>query len=109
MTVEYRKAVVLAVQHGQTLPRIAQSYPASLVCWSTVAQAGPVVYHADLQHGSPSTPLDANRSSLLARRNRVLEGILQQRLQQQARNQGIQSRTVHRILQPQAIAEAQAL
>src|SRR5262245_16196414 len=81
----------------------------TLTGWNALAQAGTIVDHADLEHSGASAALDADRSALLAGRDRVLERVLDERLQQQARHQRIERRAINRVLEPQALAEAQAL
>ena len=82
MAVEYGKSMVFAIQHRQTLAGISETYASPLVRWGAIAQSRSVIDYAHFEHRTAYPTFDANGASLLARRHRVLQGILQQRLQQ---------------------------
>jgi hypothetical protein len=80
MAVEYSEPMMLAIEYSQALARVSKTNASSLVRRGTVAQSGSVIDHAHFKHGAPYPTLDANRASLFARRHRVLQGVLEQRL-----------------------------
>src|SRR5581483_5684585 len=108
--VEYREAIFVAVEYGQALARVAQPHSAAPRRRPQgVVESGAIVYHADFQHFLADAALDADHAPFLARRYSVLQSVLYKWLQQQTRHEGIERRLLYCVLQPQAIAEAQAL
>src|SRR5215470_11765921 len=108
MAVEDRKTVVLAVEHCQTLPGISYSYATPLVDRGSIAQSRSIIYYAHLQHCSTRPCLNAYGAPLLACRHRVFQGILHERLQQQAGHKRLEGWAINGVLDTQALTETQA-
>jgi len=60
MAIEYRKPVVLTIEHGQTLASVSQSYASSFIAGGTIAHSRAVINHADFEHCAPSAAFNAN-------------------------------------------------
>src|SRR5690349_10502426 len=109
LVVERGETVAVFVQDGQALARIAQPDTATRAWRRTRVETRTVVGHGELEHGAARASFDADGAALFGRRYRVLHGVLDEGLQQQAGHQRFERALLDREFETQAIAESQPL
>src|SRR5436189_171072 len=89
--------------------RVATSGASVGATASTAALAGTFVGDDDAHERPVATRREPQRAALGARRDRVAHGVLDERLEQQARHLGVIEPGLDRLLDPEPRAEARAL
>src|SRR5205807_5429256 len=80
LAAEHREAVVLAVEHREPLAGVGETDAAALARRRALPQAWPVIDHRQLEQPLADAAFDPDQFYLLARRHRILQRVLVQRL-----------------------------